>query len=85
MNKSAISKRRKRKPVILQFRSDIPSNEQHPLANVEPSTRSMQRQTVIASVLARLAEGQSDEEQNVATIQLNEDVASKETSDQIEE
>jgi len=83
--KSAGKRRRTQQPVILQFRSDIPPNEHHPLADVEPNTRALQRQTVIASILARLAEAQSDAIDQNVTMSLTDIVALKETCDQPEE
>ena len=51
---------RQKRPVVLHIRTDIPQNVNHPLANVAPEKRARQRQTVIASILARLAETATD-------------------------
>ena len=78
-------RRRADKPVVLRFRSDVEPNENHPLADVDPERRSQQRQTVIAAILARLAEAQSSRRKKAATIRLGGEVATSDDSDAIEE
>ena len=46
-------------PVILRLRQDLAPNENHPLAGVDPERRNADRQQLIASILARLANGPS--------------------------
>jgi hypothetical protein len=46
-------------PVILRFRTDLKPNDMHPLAELEPAARCEQREKVMASILARLANGGS--------------------------
>lgn len=46
-------------PVILRLRQDLEPNEYHPLSGIDPEQRNSDRQQLIASILARLANGQS--------------------------
>lgn len=68
-------RRRTRSPtgVILRLHTDLASNENHPLANLDPSTRNSERQKLIASILARLAGGSISETRPVDTMNEAED------------
>lgn len=54
-------RRRTRAPteVIVRLHTDLAVNQNHPLANVDSNARNAERQRLIASILARLASGQS--------------------------
>ncbi|MCC9641693.1 hypothetical protein LOC71_05355 [Rhodopirellula sp. JC740] len=45
--------------VFLQYDSELATNANHPLADIDPCNRAKQRVNVIASVLARLAASRS--------------------------
>jgi hypothetical protein len=45
--------------VILRLRQDLAPNDNHPLFGIDPESRTAARQQLIASILARLANGQS--------------------------
>jgi hypothetical protein len=68
-------RRRTRTPtgVILRLHTDLAANANHPLANVDPSTRNRERQQLIASILARLAGGTISETRPVDTMNESED------------
>ena len=62
LGKPANGRRRRSRapvPVILRLHSDLKANDSHPLANLDPVVRSEQREKLIASILARLANGRS--------------------------
>lgn len=54
-----VKRRRMRAPplVILRLQSDLAANDRHPLAQLDPETRNERRQQLIASILARIANG----------------------------
>jgi len=58
---SPAKRRRSRapQPVILRLCTDLPANDDHPLARLDPMQRAEGRQRLIASILARLASGPS--------------------------
>ena len=68
-------RRRTRTPtgVILRLHTDLAANASHPLANIDPQTRSCERQRLIASILARLAGGTISETRPVDTMNESED------------
>lgn len=45
--------------VFLQYDSELATNANHPLADIDPCNRAKQRVNVIASILARLAASRS--------------------------
>jgi hypothetical protein len=47
---------------------NLEANSQHPLANLDPAVRDVQRQHLIASILARLANGPIHNPQSDVTI-----------------
>lgn len=55
-------------PVILRLCTDLPANDNHPLARLDPAQRAEQRQRLIASILARLASGPSSIPMGVDTM-----------------
>ena len=55
-------------PVILRLRQDLAPNDHHPLSGVDPERRNADRQQLIASILARLASGQSSKSGTVDTM-----------------
>jgi hypothetical protein len=63
-NDGGLGKARRRQrgaplPVILRFRTNLKPNDMHPLAELEPAVRGEQREKIMASILARLANGGS--------------------------
>lgn len=58
-------------PVILRLRSDLEPNEQHPLAKLDSTVRDAQRQRLIASILARLANGPIQESNATVTMRVD--------------
>jgi hypothetical protein len=63
-------------PVILRLRQDLKPNEHHPLSGIDPERRNAERVQLIASVLARLANGQSAEADKVGTMTEADDIES---------
>lgn len=63
-------------PVILRLRQDLKTNENHPLSGINPERRNAERVQLIASVLARLANGQSAEAVKVGTMTEADDIES---------
>jgi hypothetical protein len=59
--------------VVFRLRTDLATNEQHPLANVDPAMREAGRQRLIAAILARLASGPSTTSQQVTIMPENPD------------
>ena len=61
LNAAKSKRRRLRAPalVILRLRTDVEANDHHPLGQMDPTLRNEQRETLIASILARLANGPS--------------------------
>lgn len=55
-------------PVILRLRQDLAPNDSHPLFGIDPKQRNADRQQLIASILARLASGQSSDSCKVDTM-----------------
>jgi hypothetical protein len=55
-------------PVILRLRQDLAPNDSHPLFGINPERRNADRQQLIASILARLASGQSSDSGKVDTM-----------------
>ena len=55
-------------PVILRLRQDLKPNDRHPLSGIDPERRNAERVQLIASVLARLANGPSAEESKTDTM-----------------
>lgn len=47
----------KREPPTLRMRPDLPPNDHHPLAKLDPKRRGEERERLIGSILARLAVG----------------------------
>ncbi|MBB02111.1 MAG: hypothetical protein CMJ47_05640 [Planctomyces sp.] len=45
--------------VLLQYDSELATNANHPLADIDPCNRAKQRVNVIAAILARLAASRS--------------------------
>ena len=66
--KSARTKRRAKTPILLRIPDTDISNEEHPLATLDPDSRNYSRQTAIASILARLAETHADNQGSDGTI-----------------
>jgi len=69
--KTSAKKRQNRRvaePVILSLHQDLDVNEQHPLANMDASRRGVDRQYLIASILARLADRRSSIQVDTGTI-----------------
>ncbi len=55
-------------PVILRLRQDLAPNDSHPLSGIDPERRNAERLQLIASILARLANGQSSVSGKVDTM-----------------
>jgi hypothetical protein len=55
-------------PVILRLRADLEANEHHPLAGLDPVVRDAERQRLMASILARLANGPIRTTQSAVTM-----------------
>lgn len=72
-NESVSAPKRRRRsrapfPVILSLRTDLKANDRHPLADLEPATRGEQRERLMASILARLANGRSAVQAGIDTM-----------------
>ena len=74
-NKPEQSMRRKRTrapaPVILKLHQDLEANESHPLAKMDARRRGIDRQHLIATILARIADGGSRDGEDADTMQEN--------------
>ena len=55
-------------PVILKLHQDLDANEVHPLAKMDARRRGIDRQHLIATILARIADGGSRDEDVTDTI-----------------
>ena len=58
-------------PVILKLHQDLDANESHPLAKMDAGRRGIDRQHLIATILARIADGGSRDGEDTDTIQEN--------------
>lgn len=65
--------------VLLQLNMDLNENTQHPLASLDPVIREAQRHQLIASILARIANGPIHNPQSEVTI--SESLASEQAVD----
>ena len=72
-------------PVILRLRQDLAPNDHHPLAGVDPERRNADRQQLIASILARLANGPSLNSSGVGTMIEAERTAEEPSGEQTTE
>lgn len=58
-------------PVILKLHQDLDANESHPLAKVDARRRGIDRQHLIATILARIADGGSRDSDDTDTMHEN--------------
>ncbi|TWT51712.1 hypothetical protein KOR42_33990 [Thalassoglobus neptunius] len=71
-NENPRSSRRRRKPapvpVILKLHQQLDENENHPLRNMDAERRGVDRQHLIATILARIADSESRNQSDADTI-----------------
>jgi hypothetical protein len=58
-----------REPVLLRLRSDLQPNDRHPLTGLGAEQRGEQREKIIASILARLANGNPPASVHIVTME----------------